>query len=234
MTVETPVIKQMFHSEYGYAHLPNGLRLQVLPDLAALPMCQKNQSVAFVASRGQLIIWDDDPSLILARVAKLEEDLLSIIWKGKTLTHDTVFEVEKKSAEVDVSVAELHSDGGDTDSEAARGSPSTQRRKLYFAYPVISCLAVALAIGSLGSSYGNIAKEVRLDGNYIRCALALMFPFVIWASLVGLCLPHLLDPADKVKVLLASRYYQHIPNCWTNPSSPRKHSFLLWSSPTPS
>lgn len=184
MTVDTPVIKRMFNSEYGYANLPNGLRLQVLPDLAMLPMCQKNQSVAFIASRGQLVVWDDDPSLILARVAKLEEDLLSVIWKGETLTHETAFEVAKKP-EVDIAEVELQSDEESMDAEAARGGPATQRRKLYFAYPVISCLSIALAIGSLGSSFGNVAEEVGLDGNYIRCALALMFPFVIWASLVS-------------------------------------------------
>jgi len=56
MTVDSPIIKRFVGAEH--IALPDGLRLQVLPDLAALPACQKNQSAAFINDRAQLIVCE--------------------------------------------------------------------------------------------------------------------------------------------------------------------------------
>ena len=66
MTVNTRVIKLFLHSnDKAYVPLKGGLRLQVLPDISYLPRCQKHQFAAFIADRGLLIVWDDEPRHLL-------------------------------------------------------------------------------------------------------------------------------------------------------------------------
>jgi hypothetical protein len=186
MTVNSPVIKRF--TGVDHIALPDGLRLQVLPDLTALPSCQKNQSAAFITSRGELVVWEDDPEVLIDRVAKLEQQMLSIIWNGDIIDSNIEFMDEKKGG-INVNVAEV---GGDDESnldvEANENASTPKRRRLFLAYPIVSGFAVMLSIGSMGGSWGEVARETRLDGNYMRCAFALMFPFVAWASLVSL--PH--------------------------------------------
>lgn len=188
MTINTPVIKRFVGCEH--ISLPNGLHLQVLPDLVSLPSCQKNQSAAFITDRAQIIVWDDDPNLIMKRAAGLVEGLLQIVWSGDVPDANITYADEKKF-NVEVNVSEVQSDDSNVDVEAAGVAEPAKRRKIFFAYPIISGLAIMLSIGSMGDSWGNIAREVSLDGNYIRCLLALMFPFVAWASLVSSFHPHL-------------------------------------------
>ena len=186
MTVDSPIIKRFVGAEH--IALPDGLRLQVLPDLAALPACQKNQSAAFINDRAQLIVWDDDPNFIMERISKLEEELLSIIWNGD-ISDNTIEWADEKKGGLEVNVTEVQLDDSRSSVDVESGTPAGpgNRRKMFLAYPMVSGLAIMLSIGSMASSWGNVAREIALDGGYIRCALGLMFPFVAWASLV--CLP---------------------------------------------
>lgn len=187
MTIDSPVIKRFVGADH--IALPNGLRLQVLSSLSELPSCQKHQSAAFINDRAQLVVWDDDPKLIMDRASKLEQELLNTIWNGDE-PDKTIEWADEKKGGVEVNVAEVQGDDSSSfDPEAASATTPAKRRKMFLAYPMISGFAVMLSIGSMAGSWGDVAREISLDGSYLRCTLALMFPFVAWASLV--CLPAL-------------------------------------------
>ena len=67
MTVNTRVIKILLHlpTICTYVEIQPGLRLQVLPDMSYLPRCQKHQFAAFIADRGILVVWEDEPKKLL-------------------------------------------------------------------------------------------------------------------------------------------------------------------------
>src|ERR1700761_313358 len=82
MTVSTGVVK-LFLQDETLVHMPldSGLRLQILPNIAALPQCQKHQFAAFVRTYNVLVVWDDDPNHILKRVQSIEDQLIRMVWK---------------------------------------------------------------------------------------------------------------------------------------------------------
>ena len=81
MTVNTRVIKLFLHNnDKPFVPLKKGLRLQVLPDISYLPRCQKHQFAAFIADRGILVVWDDEPKHLLDRAAKIKQALMEMIW----------------------------------------------------------------------------------------------------------------------------------------------------------
>ena len=68
MTVNTRVIKLILATnDLPYVELTPGLRLQVIPSMSDLSICQKHQSAAFVAKEQLLIVWEDDPKRLLER-----------------------------------------------------------------------------------------------------------------------------------------------------------------------
>lgn len=123
----------------------------------------------------------------MERITTLEQSLLQIIWNGDTPDATIQWQDDKKG-EIDVTVAEVQDNDSassvDIESGSAAASPQ-KRRKLFLAYPMISGMAIMLSIGAMGGSWGDVAREVSLDGSYLRCVLVLMFPFVAWASLVS-------------------------------------------------
>jgi len=125
----------------------------------------------------------------MERISKLEEELLSIIWNGD-IPDSTIDWADEKKGGLGVNVSEIQLDDSrsSVDVEFGTSAAPANRRKMFLAYPVVSGLAIMLSIGSMASSWGNVAREISLDGGYIRCALGLMFPFVAWASLVCLTL----------------------------------------------
>lgn len=163
--------------------LPNGLRLQVLPDISFLPGCQKHQSAAFIDDRGVLIVWDDDPVDIIERAAKLERELLGLIWQGESACLDVVDEKLGKGGFGSPSISECSSSEMSSDLEAAtRAAP--KERKTPLLYPIMVCATLALGILCLGTGYRRIAIEIAYDGSFTRCALVVLLPISLWLSLV--------------------------------------------------
>lgn len=187
MTVNTPVIKRF--KGRSFVSLPNGLRLQVLPDISYLPHCQKHQSAAYIDDRGTLIVWDDDPRDIVERAARLERELLHLIWQGD-LASFAVIDNEKydkmmKSTVTSAAVSECSISDTSSDLEAGAATtkaPST-KRKTPLLLPCLVLVTVFLTVLSLGTGYRRMAIELAYDGSYMRFVLIVIFPLAVWISL---------------------------------------------------
>lgn len=171
MTLNTRVIKLFLHNNTRpYVPLKNGLRLQVLPDISYLPRCQKHHFAAFIADRGILVVWDDEPRHLLDRASQIEEGLMEMIW------HEDVGEDEK--GEDNVGVTEV----SDTSSDPEAGAVQKTRR-IKLMQPCTTALTLLLVTAALGSGYRQIALEIKIDFNYVRIAFLLAFLPQVWLSL---------------------------------------------------
>ncbi|KAH7412026.1 glycosyl transferase family group 2-domain-containing protein [Phaeosphaeria sp. MPI-PUGE-AT-0046c] len=171
MTVSTRMIKLIIsRTELSYVQIQHGQRLQVVPDFAALPYCQKNQSAAFVASQQILVVWEDDPKMLLDR-AQTIQDLL--IWG------DELFRASDKAAaqSIDIDVADL--DEILDDIETTQSQP--RKTKLWQA--VYTSMAICLLTITIGSAWRHVAIEQIHAPNWLRLLFILPLPAQAWLSL---------------------------------------------------
>ncbi|KAK4556617.1 hypothetical protein LTR86_006188 [Recurvomyces mirabilis] len=173
MTVNTRVIKLFLHNnDKPFVPLKHGLRLQVLPDMSYLPRCQKHQFAAFIADRGILVVWDDEPKHLLDRANKIENSLMEMIWDNGSDGAD-----EKKS-ENEVNVIEV----GGSEDDVELGTVEKPRPIVLF-MPIQSMFVLALTVLAIGSGWRLIALETFVDHNYIRMAFIFAVPAQIWLAL---------------------------------------------------
>lgn len=172
MTVNTRVIKLFLHNnQRPYVPLKNGLRLQVLPDVSYLPRCQKHQFAAFIADRGLLVVWDDEPRHLLDRARKIEQSLMEMIWD------DDMDSDEKK--ESGVNVAEVSSEDGDM----AEMGDIEKPRSLILWQAILCSFTLALTVVCIGLGFRKIAIETFVDNDYVRVAFVAVAPFQMWLGL---------------------------------------------------
>ena len=175
MTVNTRVIKLLLAKcDRTYIQLDSGLRLQVIPNLEALPYCAKHQSAAFVASQQILVVWEDDPKKLLDRVNFIQDTLMRMIWEnGGAMGLD-----EKKEPHISVAPAE----GGEIEIEEEL--EEKPRRPVLIQATLTAC-TIALVMFALGSGWRHIAVELVVDQNWVRIVfISCMLPQA-WLSLVG-------------------------------------------------
>ncbi|CAN9431580.1 unnamed protein product [Alternaria alternata] len=112
MTVNTRVIKYILErTQAQYVQIQTGLRLQVVPDFEALPYCQRGQSAAFVASRGILIVWQDDPKLTLERAEFIINCLMRMMCGAEYGYDAQDLELEKALGKNPMVIIEEYDDG---------------------------------------------------------------------------------------------------------------------------
>jgi membrane glycosyltransferase len=173
ITVNTRVIKLFLNRNNNpYVPLKNGLRLQVLPDVSFPPRCQKHQFAAFIADRGLLVVWDDEPRHILDRAQKIEKALMEMIWDDGTEDDD-----EEKDA-MSVHPTEAGTEAGDVE----RGTIE-QPRPIFLLMPILSACTLFLTTLAIGSGYGRIAVETTVDQFYLRLAFVAAVPAQMWLAL---------------------------------------------------
>ena len=156
-----------------FIEIKEGLHLQVLPSMSHLPRCQKHQFAAFIADRGILVVWDDDPRKIIGRAEKLEAALVKIIW-GKQSIYP---EEDEKKEEPNVDVTEVYADPEDPVAE--------KPRPIFLCQSFICATTVCLTIASLGMGWRQIAFEITVDHSYLRLLFVLAFVPQFWLSLVS-------------------------------------------------
>ena len=173
ITVNTRVIKLFLNRNSNqYVPLKNGLRLQVLPDVSFLPRCQKHQFAAFIADRGLLVVWDDEPRHILDRAQKIEKALMEMVWDDGTEDDD-----EEKDA-MSVHPTEAGTEAGDVE----RGTIE-QPRPIFLLMPILSACTLFLTTLAIGSGYRRIAIETTVDLFYLRLAFVAAIPAQLWLAL---------------------------------------------------
>ena len=160
----------LHHNTQSYVPLREGLRLQVLPDISWLPRCQKHQFAAFIADRGVLIVWDDEPRHILERTKRIEQQLMDMIWAN---------EEDEKAATKPPSVIinEVGEDGEDLEQ-----GPTTERRRIVLWQPTLTGFTLFLSVTAMGSGFRSIGLETFVDSDYIRLALVASIPVTMWLS----------------------------------------------------
>lgn len=172
MTVNTRVINLFLQNNPSHSvPLSNGLRLQVLPEMSFLPRCQKHHFAAFIADRGQLVVWDDDPRLILTRAQRIEEELMEMIWQDDNEMLD------------DKEAGELGEGRLETWEDIERGHNPRRPIMLWQSFQTACCLMLTCI--AIGAGWKQIAFEIIVDQNYTRLLFLLIIPAQIWLALVS-------------------------------------------------
>lgn len=179
MTVSTRVINLIMQREdLVFIQLKDGLKLQVLPNIAFLPTCQKYQNAAFIKDQAILIVWADSPKEVLARAASIEEQMMHVFSQGMSPYGEGM---DEKKEEHDVNVVEVHSEDGYTKEEGFVEKP----RKIVLTQAILSAITLLLIIAAMASGWRQMAIEIMVDESYIRLALLVVTPIQIWLALVG-------------------------------------------------
>jgi hypothetical protein len=174
MTVKTEVIQTFLRtSQLPYVPYIDGLRLQVLPDISFLSKCKKHQSAAFIQDGGFLIVWHDDPEQVISRAEKIEQHLVSLLWKDENLV---VPKSARTSTAPTVTVNEK-AEGGDE--EDARRYDSRPRKTILY-QAILMGLAGILVVLTIGVGWRKVAIEVKTDKTYLRLVLAVVILPQIW------------------------------------------------------
>ncbi|KAK4127322.1 hypothetical protein N657DRAFT_566279 [Parathielavia appendiculata] len=207
MTVNTPVVRALLDSivtktELDYVPLPDGLRVQVLRTMADLPRGQLHHFAAFVEDVRMLIVWDDEPEKLLARVQTLESRFVEIIWgNGDEEAEEDDGAGEKKSA--GAAVHEV--DPGQLEEALAKENRPV---RLESAFMVALTLALWIVCPALG--WRALVFQSTVDGTYLRFALLAATPAQMFVSLfffqsIITCLFQMFGPISAVNN--NSKYY---------------------------
>ncbi len=182
MTVNTRVIKLfLYNNDKAYVPLLDGLRLQVLPDMSHIPRCQKHQFAAFIADRGLLVVWDDEPKCLLSRAEKIERELMEMIWRADSASID-----HEKLASKAASVTALDEErSAHVDSETGAGDDS---RHIVLMQPLMAALTLLMSCAAIGSGWRKIALQIAIDRNFMRLAFLAVVPAQLWLALVRVTL----------------------------------------------
>lgn len=172
MTVNTRVIKILLQSiDLPYFEIEPGLQLQVLPDILDLPRCQKHHFAAFIADRGILVVWEDDPQKILDRASLLENKLVKMIWKDESPYNAE----EKRDLQPEIAVSECD----DVESQIEEGP-----RKTVLYQAILTSVTIFLAIAAISGGWRKIAIEIAVDQNWKRVFFVFGILPQIWLALV--------------------------------------------------
>jgi hypothetical protein len=219
MTVNTRVIKILLHTnDMPYVEIETGLRVQVLPDMSYLPRCQKHQFAAFIADKGLLVVWEDQPKKLLQRAEVLQQKLMKMVWGNKSAYPE---ENEEKVPEVEA--LEVNED--------PENQQPQKPRRIVLIQSFLTAITLMLTITALGSGWREIAVQTFVDRNYIRAAFILVAIPQIWLALVRLLCPIFYTGTDIVSVLLSSFSWKRRTTHWADWSNEREHEVLLWKSP---
>ncbi|KAK6005946.1 hypothetical protein QM012_007588 [Aureobasidium pullulans] len=216
MTVHTRVIRILLENNNGNSiPIRNDLRVQVLPDISHLANCAKHQFAAFIADRGVMIVWDDQPEELINRVERIEKGLMAMIW-----TIDAEEDCTEK--EVKGGRVTIHEVGIDASEEGLTDSP----RHVVLLHSITTATTICLIIVTLSAGYRKIVMEIALDHSYARVALISTAPLIMWVSffffqaLIG-NLFQIFGPISQVQS--NTKYYSGLPPKRLPSGSPLPH-----------
>lgn len=179
MTVNTAVIRYVLQrTDVPYVRIRSGLRLQVVPDFEALPHCQRGQSAAFVASHQLLVVWQDDPKLLLERADVLINSLMRTMCGDEYGMPDEgeLDEITGKTAWS--GMAEYHN------TLELGQRREDQPRKLKLWQSIYTGISIMLLTTCIGSGFREVAIQHVQDPNWYRMLFILVTPAQAWLSLV--------------------------------------------------
>jgi hypothetical protein len=174
MTVRTTVIKTIVSlTDLPYVQIQSGKRLQLIPDIASLPFCQRNQSAAFIASHQMLVVWDDSPTLLVRRTEDIQQSLMSMFCgEGDDVSED----MASKGTFVSTKEYEDYYD--------LAGIDDNEERRPQLWQCVYTSMALLLMISALGSGFRQIAIQQMHKPDWRRFLFVIPLAGQIWLSLV--------------------------------------------------
>ncbi|KAJ4299115.1 hypothetical protein N0V90_004359 [Kalmusia sp. IMI 367209] len=170
MTVKTTVIDMLLSDgEIPFVQIHEGLRLQVIPNLSALPNCQKNQSAAFILSEKMLVVWEDQPVRLLDRAKFIESSLYNMVFDilpqnpelGKEDPRNTLHQWQG-----------VHEDNEKVD-----------KRAIIILQPFFTACTLILVASAIGAGWRHIAIQTTVDGNFYRLLFLLCLIPQAWLSM---------------------------------------------------
>ncbi|KAM7184739.1 glucans biosynthesis glucosyltransferase H [Rhypophila sp. PSN 637] len=190
MTVNTPVIRTILdsitaRSELGidYVPLADGLRVQILPTMTALPTGQLHHFAAFIEDAGILVVWEDEPDRLMERAQNMERKLIELVWgtgdgagAGAPSGDETPASPDEKGKGPMVGVEEI-------DPAALEEALNRERRPVRLESAGCVALTLALCITCLGIGWRALALQSAVDGTYVRWALISVSPVHFFVSL---------------------------------------------------
>jgi cellulose synthase/poly-beta-1,6-N-acetylglucosamine synthase-like glycosyltransferase len=197
MTVTTAVVK-LFLQDESLTHMPleSGLRLQILPNISALPDCQKHQFAAFIRMSNLLVVWDDDPNQILKRVQSIEDQLIGMIWEQEVGDEDAV---PQALCAIPSTLTLAHA-GDQTTSDVFENLPP---RRIVLIQPLLTAITLILLIAAIGSGWREVAIELKVDQHWTRLAFIAVVPLQCWLALffmqsVAGCCAQIVGPISQM------------------------------------
>lgn len=170
MTIKTKVIEMLLDdNDIPFVQINEGLRLQVIPDIEALPFCQKHQCAAFVLSEKMLVVWEDQPHSLIKRAAGIDEALFHMVCKG-SLGNDKLDQDDPRNTHYQWQG--LH-----------EGTESEEKRPIMIYQPFFTAMTLLLALGVIGLGWRHIAIEITVDGGYMRILFVLCILPQLWLGL---------------------------------------------------
>ena len=180
MTVQTRVVKLFLRNKsISSVPLADGLRLQILPTTSDLQRAPKNHFAAFISDVAMLVVWDDEPKHVLTRAARIEKQLMEMIWKDESPWDEKSHGKNTPSA----SATEVAGNYGVSvpDLEEAL---VTEHRPTVLNQALLTAATLAILIAALGSGWKQLALQVKVDGTFLRLVLVVVVPAQIFLSLV--------------------------------------------------
>ncbi|KAG7289642.1 hypothetical protein NEMBOFW57_006017 [Staphylotrichum longicolle] len=179
MTVNTPVVRALLDSivsktDLDHVPLPDGLRVQVLRTMADLPRGQLHHFAAFVEDVRLLVVWDDEPEKLLARVQNLEARFIEIIWGNGEEGDEDEDAGEKKGASA--AVQEL-------DPAQLEEALAAEKRPVRLESAIVVSIAMILWVMCPAIGVRWLVFQALVDGTYIRFALVAALPVQMFTSL---------------------------------------------------
>lgn len=213
MTVNTRVIRLILRN-HNMSSIPlqDGLRLQILPNIAYLPTCQKHHFAAFIRDTSLLIAWDDSPKNLLDRVRHIEHQLMARIWQD-----DTLEEKSEKTSHVNTATASL--DGTELDM-SSEDLATEKPRKTVLIQAILTGITLLLIIAALGAGWRQIAIETFVDKSMMRLVFFAVVPLQIWLALVCFSISSRFRWTNIRRIVLhAVDCWLYSPADWTNQSN---------------
>ncbi|KAI8930924.1 hypothetical protein NX059_011939 [Plenodomus lindquistii] len=205
MTVNISVIRYVLQrTDVPYVQIRSGLRLQVVPDFESLLHCQRGQSASFVASHQLLVVWQDDPKLLLERAEVIINSLMRMMCGDKYGSPE--------DGELDEITGKTAWSGMTEYKDTLGPSEATEEdpRKLKLWQSIYTGISIMLMTTCIGTGFRQVAIEHIQDPNWLRMLFVLAVPAQVWLSLfffqaiVG-NIAQIAGPTDQMKE--NSRYY---------------------------
>ena len=175
MTVNSRVIATFLGWSEGATDVPlnDGLRVQILPSMAALPRARKHQYAAFLNLEKILVVWDDDAMHLVTRAKDIESQMMDLVWQ--TGEPDESEEAGEKKGP-NVTEVEIDEESGEI---------LPQHRATHLLNTILVGFTLILIVTVLGAGFRALAIEVAVDHSMLRLAFVALTPVQVFFTLVS-------------------------------------------------